>query len=185
MKRIVFCLYFIIASTVLFGQDWEQMKLQGITSSHNSSSVNRMLSSSYRRFVDVDDLRAQGNNLSRNAIVAQYNDSLFFLLYKYKNRYLGKLKQRKDGSIQIERNKWGIERTMPYDHGDTFEYYIGEWKNNFRHRKGYYVNANGKVVAGTWENGYLKPKSVRKEVPQEEQMYIQDLIKKINELTIK
>lgn len=115
-------------------------------------------------------------------IVGQYNDSLYYMTYRSKStgfmRYLGELYISEGGNVETIKDGWGIERLPSYLHFNYirgkyiptckhYEYYIGDWKDNVKDGKGFFIRYNGKIIAGEWKNGYLKRKTIRKPTTEE------------------
>ena len=93
--------------------------------------------------------------------------------------YLGEYRQEKGKATYI-RDGLGIDQTNIYG-TDKTKYYIGYYKNNKRHGKGFFVDPKGKMYAGEWKHGRLVGKTKRNLTPEEEEK-VGDYVRKINNL---
>lgn len=93
--------------------------------------------------------------------------------------YLGEYRQEKGKATYI-RDGLGIDQSNIYG-TDKTKYYIGYYKNNKRHGKGFFVDPKGKMYAGEWKHGRLVGKTKRNLTPEEEEK-VGDYVRKINNL---
>ena len=141
----------------------------------------------YHRYEEVDLIRQQGVI----TLKAQYKDSLYYLSYGW-SRYLGTLKDTTVACEFAVKDGFGIEREVVYDNVDggsekksnTYQYYVGEWKNDKRHGNGYLMTIHKDVFSGKWKNGNFILGSKR-EVSEAEREFVEKCVDNINKVKVK
>ena len=192
MKKILLAIFMIFITSVMFAQ--------GYTSGRHDSALNKaesMLGAKYHYSgYSLDLSNRTNNNLEKphkfGAPRALYYNKLYLLgelsdttaIFSHsRGIYMGQYVQDKNKPTFL-RSGFGIDKIMDDSSIDNiikYEYYIGFYKKNRRHGKGYLMKTNGKMVTGIWKGGRLKP-FARRELTAEEQEKVQDYIRQLNNL---
>lgn len=192
MKKIILLLtVFVLGTAVSYGQKSYRLKRsQYYRTAGALKDADREIYAIKNSTIDINDAFGSIYNGKESAdyedAIGQYNDSLYVIVSWNNKVYLGGIISEKYRDRTV-RNGNGIQRMEYKAEDDTtqYEYYIGEWDNNYRHGKGYYVMADGKMFAGTWALGKLKKKTRRDILTEEEIAHVKKSIDVINGITIK
>ena len=158
----------------------------------NPLDLERSTGTRYGRYFMRSEGRDYIRQLGKITLKAHYKDSLYYLKYDVWSRYLGTLKDTTAACEFAVKDGFGIEREVVYNNVDggrekksnTYEYYVGEWKNDKRHGNGYLMTIDKKIISGQWKKGRMIA-ATKRDVSEAEREFVEKCVDNIDKVKVK